>query len=468
MVRLKPDSTYPMVRLKPDSTDPEARKPDSTSDSTSVESGFSRTTSREDLQRTATAARSRLAQSPADTAAAISLADVLLRLARVESDAGHALEAERVLKQALRHDAGDYTALKMLGAVYLSQHRFGDAITAAGRARAAKPEDAWNYGVLGDAHLEMGDYDRAFEAFDTMARLRPDAAAYARVAYAHEIQGRLEEALATMRMAAEATSAHDAESQAWHAAQLGHLSLELGDLDGAQREYMRAAFIFPGHPYARIGLARVASARGEYGRALETYRDLLQQTPTPELAAAIGDLLSITGDGAGARTMYAQAETLEREGWKSEEPQPAALARMLAERGLATAEAVSLAERAAARRSDIFTSDALAMAYFRAGRLDDAAAAAKRALRTGTRNRHIVLHAAGIAHARGDEEEARRLLARLPDGPVADPLLAVASARLSDALAGKLPAARRVEDNTSEAPPRTGKHVAPVSASPRS
>ncbi len=455
-VRLKPDST--MVRLKPDSTTVRL-KPDSTSDSAYVESGFSRTTSRfgattsrDDLQRAATDGRRRLAQSPADSAAAIGLADVLLRLARVESDPGHALEAERALKQALRHDAGEYAALKMLGAVYLSQHRFGDAIAAAERARAARPKDAWNYGVLGDAHLEMGDYDRAFEAFDTMARLRPDAAAYARVAYAHELQGRLEEALAMMRMAAGATSAHDVESQAWHAAQLGHLSLELGDLDGAQREYTRAAFIFPGHPYARIGLARVASARGEYGRALEMYRDLLRQAPTPELAAAVGDLLSITGDGDAARTMYVRAETLEREGWKREEPQPAALARLLAERGLATAEAVSLAERAAARRSDIFTSDALAIAYFRAGRLDDAAAAAKRALRTGTRNRHIVTHAAEIAQARGEEAEARRLLARLPDGPVADPLLAAASARLSDALAGQLPAARRVRDNTTSIP----------------
>jgi tetratricopeptide (TPR) repeat protein len=417
-----------VVRLKPDST--------STMSKGDVESGFSPTTSREDLLRTATAARSRLAHSPEDAVAAVSLADVLLRLARVESDAGHAIEAERVLKQALRHDAGEYTALKMLGAVYLSQHRFRDAIAAAERARAARPQDAWNYGVLGDASLELGEYDRAFEAFDAMARRRPDAAAYARVAYAYELQGRLQEALATMRMAAEATSAHDTESLAWHHAQLGHLHLELGEVDAAQREYARAAFIFPDHPYARTGLARVAVARRDYGRALQMYRDLMNDGATPELAATIGDLLAVTGDRDAAQAMYVQAEALERDGWQNEEPQPAALARMLAERNLKPAEAVALAERAAAQRSDIFTMDALASAYFRAGRLDEAAAAAAKALRTGTRNRQIVLHAADIAHARGDDAEARRLLARLPAGPAGEPILAVTFTRLSHALRG--------------------------------
>jgi tetratricopeptide (TPR) repeat protein len=419
-------------------------------DSTPVESAFRRiddpprfeaqsSTSREDLLRTATAARSRLASSPGDVAAAVTLADVLLRLARVESAGAHAIEAERILKQALRHDAGEYSALKMLGAVYLSQHRFRDAVAAAERARAARPRDAWNLGVLGDAWLELGDYDRAFEAFDTMARLRPDAAAYARVAYAHELQGRLPEALATMRMAAAATGAHDAESLAWHHAQLGHLHLELGEIDEAEREYARAAFIFPGHPYARTGLARVALARRDYAAALQMYRGLMNDGATPELAAAIGDLLAVTGDPAAAQAMYARAEELERDGWQQEEAQPAALARMLAERNLKPAEAVALAERAAAQRSDIFTMDALAIAYFRAGRLDQAAAAAARALRTGTRNRQILLHAADIAHARGQEADARRLLALVPHGPAIEPLLARTFARLSEALGSPAP-----------------------------
>ena len=60
-----------------------------------------------------------------------------------------------------------------------------------GRRRAATRGryDPVNYGVIGDAHLELGEYDEAFDAFDRMMELRPSAAAYARVAYARELQG---------------------------------------------------------------------------------------------------------------------------------------------------------------------------------------------------------------------------------------------------------------------------------------
>ena len=49
------------------------------------------------------------------------------------------------------------------------------------------------------------------------------AAAYARVAYAKELQGDLNGALQLMRMATDATSAHDPEGQAWHHVQVGDL-----------------------------------------------------------------------------------------------------------------------------------------------------------------------------------------------------------------------------------------------------
>jgi tetratricopeptide (TPR) repeat protein len=97
--------------------------------------------------------------------------------------------------------------------------------------------------------------------------------------------------------------------------------------------------------------------------------------------------------------MYAEAESLEREGWKMEEPQPAALARMLAERGRKIDEAVTLAEQAARLRHDIFTMDALAWAYFQAGRIPDARAASLEALRTGSMDRRIRCHAKAIEDA---------------------------------------------------------------------
>lgn len=346
----------------------------------------------------------------------ITSADTLLRKARTESDPAHALEAEGVLREALNRNPANYQATRMLATVLLAQHRFTDALVIAERARAMQPEDAWNDGTMGDAWLELGEYDKAFAAFDQMVQRKPNASSYARVSYARELQGDLEGAANMMRMSAEAAGASDVESLAWHAAQLGNLLLRQGRLEDAEREYKRAEFYFPGHPYARAGMLRLMAARGQYRDALKMAEEDLARTPNPETAAWAGDLSARTGDAARAAEHYAHMEALEREGWASEEPQPGALGRMLAERSLKAEEALALAEQAARTRSDIHTMDAVAWAAFRAGRLDRAAAASKAAMRTGTRDQRILAHAAAIALATGDKSAAREHASRAVAG----------------------------------------------------
>ncbi len=111
--------------------------------------------------------------------------------------------------------------------------------------------------------------------------------------------------------------------------------------------------------------------------------------------ARLGELYDRLGRADDAAREYALAEA----SWRSDAPQPAALARFLAERGQKVDEAVRLAEGAAAERRDIFTEDALAWCYFKAGRLSDAASAMASAQRTGTRDRSIREHAAAISRA---------------------------------------------------------------------
>jgi hypothetical protein len=62
---------------------------------------------------------------------------------------------------------------------------------------------------------------------------------------------------------------------------------------------------------------------------------------------------------------------------------------------------VAIAEKASAERHDIFTEDALAWTYFRAGRVADARAAIAQALRTGTKDQDIRAHASAIEAAAG-------------------------------------------------------------------
>jgi len=356
------------------------------------------TTSRDGLLQTIARARALLKQRPADAAAAVSLADALLRQVRVSGNAGLALEAEAALKRVLHDEPLEYDARRMLAAVYLSQHRFREAVVEGERARDQRPRDDWNYGVIGDGHLELGEYGQAFDAFQRMMDLRPTAGAYARAAYALELQGRLEEALEAMRLATDATAPTDAESLAWHHAQMGDLYRQLGRVKEAGREYAWADFAFPGHPFAALGMARLREAEGDRDGARAGYESIMARAPVPDVAERLGNLYAADGRHDEAAKQYALAEA----GWRVDSPQPAMLARFLADHDRKLDEAVRLAEQAAMSRTDIFTEDALAWSYFRAGRLQDAAAAMQRARRTGTKDRNILAHAAAIERALKD------------------------------------------------------------------
>ena len=225
-------------------------------------------TGREDLSKRIVDLRASVAARPDNVGLAVTLADALVRQTRITGNAGLALEAEAALRRALIADPGSYDANRELGSLLLSQHRFREAIVVGEKNRDARPYDPLNYGVIGDGHLELGEYQQAFDAFDKMMALRPSAAAYARVAYARELQGNLTGAVESMKLAADATPPDDPEALAWHHAQVGDLYLRLGKPHEAETAYIVASHAFPGHPFAMMGYARLLASRGEKSSAM--------------------------------------------------------------------------------------------------------------------------------------------------------------------------------------------------------
>ena len=67
-----------------------------------------------------------------------------------------------------RSTADDALVDSGLGSLALSRHRFGEALALGEQAHALAPTTARNYGVIGDALVELGRYREAFRAFDTM------------------------------------------------------------------------------------------------------------------------------------------------------------------------------------------------------------------------------------------------------------------------------------------------------------
>jgi tetratricopeptide (TPR) repeat protein len=396
-------------------------------------------TSRDALTRTIAEGRAQLMRDPDDAGTAVTLADALLRHTRVTGHAGLSVEAGDVLRGVLRDDPDSYEARRMLGSVYLSLHRFRDALREATACLTVRPDDAFVLGVLGDAHLELGEYDQAFAAFDRMNQAKPTAASYARASYARELQGDLVEATRFMQMALEATAPQDSESVAWHRAQIGHLYLIRGRLDEARREFAHAEFVFAGHPFASAGLARVAAASGDLRGALTILERRLSENPLPDDFALAGDVFAALGQPDAAERHYRLAEAA----WRSDVPEPARLARFMAERHRRLDEALDLAEATFAERRDIYTADALAWTLFQQGQVDRAEVVMAEALRTGTADRVTLYHAAAIAHAKGDITRARTLARRaVTDAPGFDLIAGPAAARLIETTGPARSAAR--------------------------
>ena len=82
-------------------------------------------TSRAELTATVSKMTERLAADPGNATAAVSLANALIRLQRVNNDGRAVIAAEEHLRAFLSRKPDHYDARRMLAAVLLSQHRFG-------------------------------------------------------------------------------------------------------------------------------------------------------------------------------------------------------------------------------------------------------------------------------------------------------------------------------------------------------
>ena len=331
--------------------------------------------------------------------------------ARETGDPSFYPRAAGVLARALALAPRSPLATSGLASLALSQHRFRDALALSRRAQKLAPGTARNYGLVGDALVELGRYEEAFRAFDRMSRLKPNLASYARVSYGRELLGRQEGAISAMNLAVQAAGAQR-EPAAWTHVQLGKLHFGRGELGSAEREFRRALFALPGYVYALDALARVEAARGRDGRAIELARQAAETVPLPEFVTTLGDLYWASGRKALAREQYAVVEATERLLRANGVRTDLESALFKIEHGIDLRRALAEARSAHRERPTVFAADTLAWALARNGRFEEALRYSKRALRLGTRDASFFFHRGMIERGLGDAPEARRWFAR--------------------------------------------------------
>jgi tetratricopeptide (TPR) repeat protein len=372
------------------------------------------------------ALQERVRDAPDDWRASASLGLAYVQQGRITADPSYYPKAEGTLRLSLDAEPNNTEALLGLAALALARHDFDRALDYGKRARDKDPYDANMHGVVGDALLELGRYDEAFDSYQTMVDTRPDTASLSRASYAFEIRGDRKAAIAAMRSARDfAGSPPDA---AWTSYQLGELYLAEGRVRKAAAAFRHGIRIDPTSIGSLAGLATVELARGDLDGAIARMQEVVGRFPAPEYVIALGDLHTLAGDRDAAAQQYdlarVEAELFRDAGVNVD----LELALFFASHG-DPREALAAAEAEWAKRKSIHVADALAWSLHVNGRDHEAARYARRAVSLGTKEGLFLYHAGMIEIGRGNREAARRYLREALDADPWFSILGVPEAR---------------------------------------
>lgn len=328
--------------------------------------------------------------------------------------------ADHIISIKSTHPGG----LHLKALVAREEHDFAKVrdIAQALTERDAQDVNAW--GLLGDAALELGQMDQAITAYQSMMDLYPGIPSYSRVAYVRWLHNDIEGAQEMWTECAKAGSSQEPEPFAYCLAEAGHVEWFRGDLERATLAYNQALSGMPEHAGALLGRGRVQYARGNMDEAIKDLKASLKARRLEETFIWLAAAYRAANQLGEAERMEAQLLA------ESAHDDPRSISLYLSSSNKEPERALALAERDAKSRSDIYTHDALAMAYWRNGRLADARRHLEHSLALDTPDPRLLAHAGLIFAAAKDTERARPLLER------AHKLNAQADPYLSKELAG--------------------------------
>ncbi len=353
-----------------------------------------------------------LAASPKDIRLQIELITAYLQKLRETADFAYLDRASKLVDGMLEADGGNLVALRFENELDMQRHDFKSVAERAQDIVKYAPSDAGSWANLGDAEMELGDYERAGAAYRRMFALRPGLTSYNRFAWYRFVTGDPQSAIALMLQAVDAGDPAP-ENIAWCLAELGDMYFKTGRVADAGATYTTALQTFATLHRAWAGLGRV---HAEQGRTQEAIRDYLRAqaiVPLPDYAGALEDLYTASGQTAKAKEQRELIGTIEKLGQATKEKVNRNLALLLADHDRDLNVAMTLIETELPTRGDVYTWDAYSWILFKSGRLEDARAASAKALRMATPEPLFYFHAAKIAKAAGDEKSAQAYQARL-------------------------------------------------------
>ena len=340
------------------------------------------------------------------------LGDALIRKARETGDPSYFNRAEAALKKSLEIAPQNAGAMRHLAYVFYSRHEFEPAAVHAGKAIEMDPTDGDSYGILGDALMETGEYQKADDAYRKMMQLEESLYSYSRRAGLKSMRGDSSGAMADLERAVAAGKAakQPAESIAWAEWQLGNDCFSLGKLERAEAYYGQSLTTYPNYYRALAGMAQVRAAQKRFDEAIDLYRKAVAILPMPEYIAALGDAYSKIEKLDEARKQYELVEYIGKLNALNKALYNRELAYFYADHDLKPKEGLELAQRELDYRRDIYAYDVLAWNLYKNGKHEEAQEAISKALSLGTKDAKLFYHAGLIYHRLGDKPKAQKYL----------------------------------------------------------
>ncbi|MFG2836031.1 tetratricopeptide repeat protein [Streptomyces zaomyceticus] len=353
---------------------------------------------------TAAALTTRLQRLPGDWNTWSALGMAHIEQARTTADPALYTRADKALRRSLAlQPSGNTGAETGMAALAAARHDFTTARTWARKALTSDPYNPAAYGVLADAHTQLGHYRDAERAVQKMNDLRPDAASLARASYTFELRGNTERAPELMRRSL--TAATTDSERAFARACLSGLALEDGDARRALDEADQGLRTAPEDPALLDARARAHAALGKTDQARADWQRATDIAPLPHLLLALGETYQALGHDEQAQAQYTILRA--QDTLRSSDGGPPDTDAILFEADHGSpVRAVALAEQALRARPFVAVHDAFAWALHRAGRHREALAHADQALALGTRHALWSYHRGAIHHALGNDQAA--------------------------------------------------------------
>ena len=337
-------------------------------------------------------------QRPENLHYQVMLAGAYIQKMRETTDFSYVDRAAKVLDGVLSADSSNYEALRLRTEIELERHNFKRVVAYSNQLIETGPQDPWNWGTLGDAYIELGDYARAADAYQTMVNLRPDLSSYNRAAHYRFLMNNMDGAIDIMKRAIDSGS-RSAENIAWCQVELGDYYFKSNRLAEAEQAYTSALRTFSNYHPALAGLGRVQAAQGKMAAAIEGFLRAQSIVPLPDYAAALYDLYIQEGRKADAVMQMQTLDAIDALAKANGEKVNRNLALIYADHDHNLERALELARAELDYRQDIYTYDALAWALYKNGKYVEAQAAMEKALKYHTPEPMFERHAQKIREA---------------------------------------------------------------------